>query len=369
MSDVDAPGPSPIGLIYLSPDLAKQVQVSTYVCIGALAVSIVRQSHIPVDPYPRALEYRLLSETKFVLSTLAYFLARVGSLCYVLGLSLLASLPYPLGACHIAYRVVDAFYPVSVASIALLFFFRVRAIYARNTAVTTFFGALWFAVLGTSLTITFGGDAEAIGPTKYCIVTKLDSYVGASAIVITVHDTAVFFAISYRLLTNTYAVKSNKDLIKALFSGVYLPSFSRSLFVDGQVYYMFSVISNIVVTTMVYANVSPLYRGFLNIPNITLTSAMACRVYRNTRLGLTRESGNMTLDMPISDADDANARMPAQPTIPLVFTRSFVTDRDTIQTRTQVIPGEDESKAQLGARVKDHPLRDGRGSGRQIETV
>lgn len=149
-----------------------------------------------------------------------------------------ASIAYPLGECHVAYRVADSFYPVSVAFTAALFFFRVRAIYGKTRLVTVIFGLLWLGVAALSTTITFGGDAIPIGPTKYCLVSKLAPYVGASSIMVTVHDTAVFLAISYRLVTNTYVVHSHKELAKVLFSGAYLPSFSRSLFVDGQVYYM-----------------------------------------------------------------------------------------------------------------------------------
>ncbi|KAJ7465953.1 hypothetical protein FB451DRAFT_1369758 [Mycena latifolia] len=296
-----------IGITLLPPELARQVQIASYVCIGALAISVWDiLNNI-------TLEYRLLTKTRFGFPLLAYFLARLGSLGYVLGLTLLGT--YPLGRCGVAYRVIDSFYPVALSSICLLFFFRVRAIYGRTRLVTTIFGLLWLGVLGTAMTIPFGGDALPIGPTKYCLISKLAPYVGACAIMVTVHDTAVFLAISYRLVTNTYAVHTHTELLRALFSGAYLPSFSKSLFVDGQVYYMISVISNIVVTIMVYANVSPLYRGFLAIPNLTLTSAMACRVYRNTKLGLTRESGNMTLSLPGSGGING------PPTIPLGFAR------------------------------------------------
>ncbi|KAJ7616071.1 hypothetical protein FB45DRAFT_841714 [Roridomyces roridus] len=310
--------PSPIGLTYLPPEIAEQVLVSTYVCVGALAVYIWDMLNSVKQ------EYRLFVGAKFRFSTFAYVVASM-SYCSIAGF-LLTTIAYPLGTCHLTYRVVDAFYPVSVSSIALLFYIRVRAIYSHGLFITVFFGALWLAVLGTSLTITFGGDAEPIGPTKYCLVTKLDSYVGASAIVITAHDTAVFLAISYRLITNTLVLDSHLDLLKALVNPVYLPSFSRSLFVDGQSYYMISVLSNILVTTMVYVNVSPLYRGFLNIPNIALTSAMACRVYRNTRLGLTREAGNMALSLsvPLTGVQGA-ASGGRGPTIPLVLTQSFLT--------------------------------------------
>ncbi|KAJ7644827.1 hypothetical protein FB45DRAFT_1021572 [Roridomyces roridus] len=290
--------PSPIGLTYLSPDIAEQVLISTYVCVGALAVYIWDMLNSVQQEYRAQQRFRHPCHPTTI--------EQAGPLAYILGLSLLAT--YPLGACHLTYRVVDAFYPVCVSSIALLFYIRVRAIYSHGLFITLFFGALWLAVLGTSLTITFGGDAQPIGPTKYSLVTKLDSYVGASAIVITAHDTAVFLAISYRLITNTLVLDSHMDLLKALVNRCS------------------STVNHIIFTTMVYVNVSPLYRGFLNIPNIALTSAMACRVYRNTRLGLTREAGNMALSVTGPWTGAQGAVSPGGgPTIPLVLTQSFLT--------------------------------------------
>lgn len=124
--------------------------------------------------------------------------------------------------------------------------------------------------------------------------------------------------------------------------------------------------SNIVVMTMVFANVSPLYRGFLNIPNITLTSAMACRVFRNTRLGITRESGNMALSLPDSTTGGDHPR-----TIPLVFTRSGDRTRDNdpiVETGTAQTQGLDV--AIDIAESKSYAVHDYAGRrGRQTETV
>jgi hypothetical protein len=46
-----------------------------------------------------------------------------------------------------------------------------------------------------------------------------------------------------------------------------------------------TVIINIVTTVMIYVpGISAVYHSILVIPNVLLTSIMACRVYRNTRL-------------------------------------------------------------------------------------
>jgi hypothetical protein len=174
---------------------------------------------------------------------------------------------------------------------------------------------LWLAVLGASITVPIGAGAVHLGPTNYCLITEVAPYVGASSILVTVHDTAVFFAISYRLMANSYvAHPTSRDRFAAFISGAYLPAFSKALFIDGQVYYMcvglipspdiihiyaafllrISVVSNIVVAVMVYAPaLDPVQHGILALPNAMLTSVMACRVYRNARLGLLTESGNV----------------------------------------------------------------------------
>jgi hypothetical protein len=134
---------------------------------------------------------------------------------------------------------INSFYTVGISATCFLFFLRVRAIYSKGRLATAIFGFLWLAVLAASITVPIGAGATNIGPTNYCVITEVAPYAGASPIVVTVHDTAVFFAISYRLMTNTYVVPKNyKSQLAALLSGAYLPAFSKSLFTDGQIYYM-----------------------------------------------------------------------------------------------------------------------------------
>ncbi|KAJ6596051.1 hypothetical protein B0H10DRAFT_2089378 [Mycena sp. CBHHK59/15] len=273
----------------LPPDLARKLQLATFVTTGSLAIFIWDILHC------LSAEYTLLFKYKAHWSLVAYFLSKFGSFGYVLGFTLFGT--YPIGRCSTLYLVSNSFYPVAVTSTSLLFYFRVRAIYGGKRTVTAVFGILWLAVLGTGITIPFGGLATTIEPTPYCIVTEVASFVGASTIVITVHDTAVFLAVSYRLVSNTHAVHGTlKSKLKAVFSGTSMPCFSKALYVDGQLYYMISAFSNIAVTVMVYApHLHPAYHGLLAIPNVMLTSVMACRVYRNTKLGTVRESTDVSL--------------------------------------------------------------------------
>ncbi|KAJ7037602.1 hypothetical protein C8F04DRAFT_1091852 [Mycena alexandri] len=275
--------------VQLPPELQKQIEVSAYVFAGATAVFIW-----DILNNLRS-EYCLLFKHRLSAATLAYFISRVASLIYVLGFTIFAS--YPLKECSKAYIAFNSFYPVAVSASAFLFFFRVRAIFNGDRLATILFGCLWLAVLGSSITIPIGGKAAGLGDPTECIVAHVSAYVGSAGIVITVHDTLVFFAISYRLVSNFQAEqKTRGEKVKSLFSGSNLPAFSKSLFEDGQMYYMITVVTNIVATVMIYIpSVSPVYHGFLVVPNVTLTSIMACRVYRNTKLGATRGSRDLTL--------------------------------------------------------------------------
>ncbi|KAJ7660625.1 hypothetical protein B0H17DRAFT_954025 [Mycena rosella] len=274
----------------LPPDFQRQVEVSAYVFASCTAVFIWDiLNNLRSD-------YALLFKQRLHVACLAYVVSRIGSLIYVLGYTIFSS--YPLQACNTAYIAFDAFYSIGVSASAFLFFFRVRAIYGGDRLVTAIFGFLWLAVLGSSLTNPFGVSAVKLGDPSECIVTRVEVYVGVSGIVLAVHDTLVFFAISYRLVSNFGQMQQQTwgTQLKMLFSGAHLPAFSKALFADGQMYYMITVVTNIVAILLVYIpTVSPVYRGLLSVPNMTLTSIMACRVYRNTILGIMRGSRELSL--------------------------------------------------------------------------
>ncbi|KAG6829111.1 hypothetical protein H0H92_005653 [Tricholoma furcatifolium] len=163
-----------------------------------------------------------------------------------------------------------------------------------NRFIVAFFAILWLAVLGASITVATVGNAVHLGPTKYCSATKLKQYASAAPITFAINDTFVFLAISWRLLSNasqSIAVGTKtKVSFGSMLRGKYLPSFSKAMLQDGQVYYLVSVTSNIVVAVLTWASTVPLsYRLMFTIFNVALTNMMACRVYRNTRFGNLRE--------------------------------------------------------------------------------
>ncbi|KAF8161832.1 hypothetical protein K438DRAFT_1472713, partial [Mycena galopus ATCC 62051] len=260
----------------LPPDIAKQVHIASLVFSGTGAVLVWDILHHLSE------DYYLFFKHQFRLSAAAYLVSRrVASLVYVLGFTVFAT--YPLHNCHTALVVFDAFYPISTGATALLFFIRVRAIYGAARLPTLLFGALWLAVVAISLLVPLSTDATKVG--TVCLVTQIYAWVGAPGIALTVHDTTVFFAISYRLLSNSHVEYTAGQRARALVRGANLHAFSKVLFRDGQSYYMITVVTNVLLVSLVCSpRVSPVYRGMMAIPNIALTNIMACRVYRNAKL-------------------------------------------------------------------------------------
>ncbi|KAJ7025418.1 hypothetical protein C8F04DRAFT_135671 [Mycena alexandri] len=272
----------------LPPDFQRQIQVSAYVFAGSTAVFVWDiLNNLRSD-------YSVLFGQRLSAATLAYFAARIASFVYVLGSTIFTS--YPLQDCNTAYIAFNIFLPIGVSGAAFLFFLRVRAIFQRERIPTIIFGFMWLAVLASSIS-TVPGGAIRLGDPMVCVLVPRHAVAisGLAGIVVMVHDTMVFFAISYRLISTFETQQTRREKVKALFSGANLPAFSKSLFMEGQMYYMITVIANIVTTVMTYAPVHPVYHGFLVIPNIMLTSIMACRVYRHTKLGVTHRSADLTL--------------------------------------------------------------------------
>ncbi|KAJ7248003.1 hypothetical protein C8J57DRAFT_1673321 [Mycena rebaudengoi] len=273
-------------LSLLPPELATQLLLTRYVWAGTSAVFIWDiLSNLKGD-------YMLLFKLKHRSGwpVAAYFLSRITSAAAVLGC--MVFLTYPVGDCRAFHLGIALLFPIAIPLTSLLFFFRVRAVYCCARAVTIVFGLMWLAVLGTSLIIPIATRGVNIGPTPYCSLGDLEPYAETIGLNPGLFDTGVFLAISYRLVGNTHVeYRSWRQNARAFFTGAYLPSFSKSLFMDGQLYYMITVVTNITAFILLcFPVLGPTYRSFLVVPNVMLTNMMACRVYRHTRLDLAQQS-------------------------------------------------------------------------------
>ncbi|KAJ7617812.1 hypothetical protein FB45DRAFT_840644 [Roridomyces roridus] len=261
----------------LPPQILSEIQLSGWVFVASSAVLVWDVLNSFAD------DYAILFKHKLRLSALAYASTKIASLVYVVGSTIFTTHPIP--DCHTAFLIFESFYPVVCFSISLLFFFRVRAIYGGDRSVTAVFGFLCACVLGGTMAVPISPRASLHPIGKICAITTPAPHVGAG--ILPANDTAVFLTISFRLLANSRTKQTRGESVKALFGfqGLTLPAFSRALFTDGQKYFMVTVVSNLVTVCMVYIpGVSPVYHGMLTVPNIALSSIMACRVYRNTTL-------------------------------------------------------------------------------------
>jgi hypothetical protein len=131
-----------------------------------------------------------------------------------------------------------------MSATAFPFFFRVRAIYGASRLVALIFGFLWLSVLATSITVPISGRAISFRDRPQWIIAHGAAYNGSSAVTIPVHDTIVFFTISYRLVSDFAQTDQTRgEKIRELLSGANLPAFSKTLFNEGQMYYMCASVS------------------------------------------------------------------------------------------------------------------------------
>ncbi|KAJ7868678.1 hypothetical protein B0H13DRAFT_1056049 [Mycena leptocephala] len=265
----------------LSVSLSSELRTQRLVYAGTTAVCIWDILHSLSD------DYSILFEHKFRISTAAYLVSRIASFTYVLGFTLFNT--YPFEDCRAAQIAFTSCFVLSCGATSLLFFFRVHAVYGGQCLITCFFGILWLCVVGAATLIPIGIDTKKIQ--SLCTPSRIHSYVSTPGTVITVYDTSVFLAISYRLLSNRYTFG---EIMRAHFRGLRLRHLSLALFKDGQKYYMITILVNILAVVMVFVPGVPLhYRAILSIPSTALNSIMACRVYRDRKL---RNDPPSTLD-------------------------------------------------------------------------
>ncbi|KAF8189564.1 hypothetical protein K438DRAFT_1676795 [Mycena galopus ATCC 62051] len=320
-------------LAWLPPEIAYQVQIGNYVVTGTLAAFIW-------DLFCNALnDYKLVSQYRVGPGTVVYFIARVSTLFYLLSATLY--LTYPLNNCVLARKFYEVGCAISVPANSLLIFLRARAIFNDNRALVLCFFALWLTVAGTAIMPAIPGMIKAanIGPTKYCTTAGDKSYTGVFTIAPPIHDTVIFVAISWRMFHNSHLIGGSRTdrglggVIKAAMTGEYLPQFSRAVLMDGQLYYLITVIANLPSAIMSFNDrVTATYRTMFFVCTVMVTNCMACHVLRNTKFGYHRRVVTTTELHSRTTRSTAMVRMPIprsggpqSDTMPTVVTDIVVT--------------------------------------------
>ncbi|KAI0795924.1 hypothetical protein C8Q75DRAFT_711126 [Abortiporus biennis] len=275
------PLPNPLtSLAWLPPDIANQLEASRYLysaTIGAWIWDFLMSLHE---------EYVLFSRSKVRIPAVVYLLARMASFAFIL-----TALIFQVGSvddCHALAKAIGWFGGIAMPLNSLLFFFRVKAVFNHSRVMVTLFGLLWLATLGC-ISAPFAVDGIHIGTTRNCVNSSVKSYSSAGIIIVAVHDTLVFFAITFRLTSYSLA-DTWPEQVKTFFSGRGMGKMSKTLLHTGQLYYLATVGFNIVAAVIILApSVPPVLRAMFSIPNVALQNAMACRVYRQLKLGIIQD--------------------------------------------------------------------------------
>ncbi|KAI0785834.1 hypothetical protein C8Q75DRAFT_722395 [Abortiporus biennis] len=265
-------------LAFLPPDTATKLEAVRYLFVAVLGAWMW--------DYFMALreEYRM-AKAGVKLSDICYFAARYASgVCLFSGVIFICG---PISNCAMMGRVVAGLMAASLPLNSLLFFFRVRAVFYDHPYIVYAFFALWLSTLGT-ISAPFAVTAANIGPTKVCIDTEVKGYSSAGIVIIGVHDTLVYLAISVKITLNSVGRNASPmEAVRAFFSGKGLGRTSKTLLTSGQMYYLATVGLNIVtMAALLTPTLSPVYQGMFPSPNLALQNAMAARVYRRLKLGL-----------------------------------------------------------------------------------
>ncbi|KIK66871.1 hypothetical protein GYMLUDRAFT_69910 [Collybiopsis luxurians FD-317 M1] len=291
---------------FLPPTIASQSQIVTYILAGVSGIFVWDVlSNITADWYMFH-----LAKNRYALA--AYVISRIGAMTYVIGRTVYTT--YPVSNCKLADIILDCFFPIGTAGSCFLFFLRARATFIAQKYMVAFFAFLWVSVLASSITVPFATSSVNIGNTPYCVVISYKSFATSSIIVATVHDTLIFLAISYKLMSYGFAKHYS---LRERILGTNLPAFSKGMLRNGQKYYLVTVLSNLATIAMAYAPVNPVYQLVLTIPNMMLTNVMACYVYRQTVLGQLRDP---------ADTMDAHIIPTEQNTLPLAANSALAPD-------------------------------------------
>jgi hypothetical protein len=141
--------------------------------------------------------------------------------------------------CDTLLNAIGGCFIIALPSTSALFFFRVRAVYGNNKAITAFFGFLLFALFGLSFVTPLVTKSTHVGTTQRCITTEVKKYGFAPAILGFVLDALVFISISLRIVSYSIEGDTFRALMISFFRGDGLPRLSRSILQGGQLYYSF----------------------------------------------------------------------------------------------------------------------------------
>jgi len=149
-----------------------------------------------------------------------------------------------------------------------------------------FFGLSWLGVIGVFAYISIEGMAQcsAAHRSTQCFVVRPPAAWGSIATAI--YDTLMYLVVSWQL-ASLATVDRWQDRLKSFVTGNGLGWLSKVLLQSGQVYYFITISFTICTTIFMYSPSTPVEWNALFVPiNATVTSVMACRLFRELKLDL-----------------------------------------------------------------------------------
>ncbi|KIM76936.1 hypothetical protein PILCRDRAFT_825948 [Piloderma croceum F 1598] len=262
-------------LAFMPLNVAEQFQTVCYINIAVFAA--YAWDWLVTIPE----EYQVIRKVGFKPPSIAYF----GSRFATLGSSL-ANLIFrisPIDNCESVKYVEGILFEISSVATSLLFFFRVKAVYRHSRFVIAFFGFLFLINAGLSLLSMLGTTGIRIPYTRRCTQHIARSYMATPIILTAANDTLVFLAISYRILSSAMVPSTWRARTRSFFTGDGLYRLSKALLKGGQVYYFVTIAADIITVALIFSDSVP---ESLVSTYFILASAMACRIFRVTLLGI-----------------------------------------------------------------------------------
>ncbi|XP_006457148.1 hypothetical protein AGABI2DRAFT_146775 [Agaricus bisporus var. bisporus H97] len=187
---------------------------------------------------------------------------------------------------NVVYIMAALFYALSKTASSFLFLQRVLAVWHDNKWVRRTFSILWFLDLLSDISAILGGSPTYIPGTIKFRDCGVRPWASISFFCFFIYDTGVVVVITYKIWLAQKELQETRDLRwYHWLSGKALPRLSRSLLTGGMQYYLITVgvvgMTSVIMSAPTFPQV---YKSFFPPTLVFLTSSMACRVFRNTKL-------------------------------------------------------------------------------------
>ncbi|KAI0783223.1 hypothetical protein C8Q75DRAFT_726425 [Abortiporus biennis] len=285
-SSITTPNPT-TPLAYLQPNIARQTEVTRYVfaaTIGSFAWDYLMSMKEDFD---------MIFRTKFRWTDILYLLSRSLTIAF-----LIQSLVFTVGPasnCQALALSVGWCYGIAMPLNSLLFFVRLQTIFSPSPTlspviskmITGVFSLLWLATLSCFTAPFATKGATHIGLSKACLEDRMEQFGSIGPVLVFIYDLLIWLAVHVRLtLSRIHGKDGSRSWSTSFWSRDGLSKGWKIFTSDAQLFYLASIIINIFSIIIMFTGAVPtVYRFTVEVPNVALQNAMACRVYRHLKLG------------------------------------------------------------------------------------